>query len=419
MTDAELAMNPFADIHVHPQPEVYPIDVARIETITVRCPVRGRGIVGRDLTPASDPALFGFFAGLVARGGEIELASDAALVPVLVELGFLVFEDDIVEWPAFAVPLEAPAAAAAAEAVAPDARWRVADHVIVQPAFALHPGLTWPADYQEQDGRLRCFAPGPALWVGNPAENLAEIVEAYWLGPEAASYAAQLAPGAAPPPLPPALVRAFADVGALVPAGSPEPARSATTGLARFAHARAAYVSDGCAVVRGLVGDRELSALRRYYAALFAADLVPLAGPHHPARHAAYNDAVGRFVHTRLTAAMSAVAGQPVEPAFSYLLSYAAGAALAPHTDRAQAEFSISLQIDHISEPARPAGPTGWPLWFAFDDGRRFAADLAIGDAVLYHGRSVRHHREALPAGERSTLLVLEYVPRDFHGLRI
>jgi hypothetical protein len=180
--------------------------------------------------------------------------------------------------------------------------------------------------------------------------------------------------------------------------------------------ARAGYAADGCAVVRGLVGARELAALRRYYAALFAAELVPLAGPHHSARFAAYNDPVGRFVHTRLTAAMSAVAGQPVEPAFSYLLSYEAGAALAPHKDRAQAEFSISLQIDHA--PA-PAGPTGWPLWFEFDDGRRFAADLAIGDAVLYHGRSVRHHREALPAGERSTILVLEYVPRDFHGLRI
>lgn len=405
MTEPMLAMNPFADVHVHPQPEAYPIDVARIETITVRCPVRGRGLVVRDLTPAGDPALFGFFAALVARGGEIELDSDAALVPALVDLGFLVLDDEIVAWPAFAVPLETPAAGTAT--AAPDASWRVADGVVVQPAFALHPGLAWPADYTEQDGRLRCFAPGPALWVGDPAA----VVDAYWLAPDAARQLASLEPGAAAPPLSPALARALAEIGALVAPGA-----SPASGLARFEHARAAYAADGCAVVRGAVAARELAALRRYYGALLAADLVPLAGPHHTARHAAYNDPVGRFVHSRLTAAMSAVAGQPVEPAFSYLLSYVEGAALAPHKDRAQAEFSISLQIDHAPEPA---GATGWPLWFEFDDGRRVAADLAIGDAVLYHGRAVRHHREPLPTGQRSTILVLEYVPRDFRGLRI
>ena len=409
MAEPLLAMNPFADIHVHPQPETYPIDVARIETITVRCPVRGRGVVGRDLTPAGDPVLFGFFAGLVARGGEIELDSDAALVPALVALGFLVVDDDIVDWPAFAVPLDAPDDPPGDPAAAADASWRVADGVVVQSAFALHPGLRWPVDYEEQDGRLRCFAPGPALWVGDPAA----LVDAYWLTADEARQIAPLVPGAAAPPLPPGLARSLAEVGALVPAGRPP---LPPPGLARFGRARAAYAADGCAVVRGLVGARELAALRRYYAALFAAELVPLAGPHHTARHAAYNDPVGRFVHTRLTAAMSAVAGQPVEPAFSYLLAYAGGAALAPHKDRAEAEFSISLQIDHAPDTA---GATGWPLWFRFDDGRRVAADLAIGDAVLYHGRAVTHHREVLPAGQRSTVLVLEYVPREFRGLRI
>jgi hypothetical protein len=58
-------------------------------------------------------------------------------------------------------------------------------------------------------------------------------------------------------------------------------------------------------------------------------------------------------------------------------------------------------------------------LGLDIDDGRRVAADLAIGEAVLYHGRAVSHHREPLPAGQRSTILVLEYVPRDFRGLRI
>jgi hypothetical protein len=31
----------------------------------------------------------------------------------------------------------------------------------------------------------------------------------------------------------------------------------------------------------------------------------------------------------------------------------------------------------------------------------------------------VTHHRGPLAAGQRSTVLVLEYVPRDFEGLRV
>jgi hypothetical protein len=117
---------------------------------------------------------------------------------------------------------------------------------------------------------------------------------------------------------------------------------------------------------------------------------------------------------------MSAVTGQPVVPAFSFFFSYLEGAALAPHKDRPQAEFSISLQIDHtFAHMPAPAGETGWPLRFTFDDGRAAAAELRIGDAVLYHGRALTHHRAVLPAGQRSSVLVLEYVPHDFRGLLI
>jgi hypothetical protein len=60
-----------------------------------------------------------------------------------------------------------------------------------------------------------------------------------------------------------------------------------------------------------------------------------------------------------------------------------------------------------------------WPLQFLFDDGRSAAADLRIGDAVLYHGRALTHHRAPLAPGHRSGILVLEYVPHEFRGLLI
>jgi hypothetical protein len=398
-------MNPFVDIHIHPAPEAYPIDLARIEVITVKCPVRGRGLVIRELTAAGDPALFAFFRQLVGRDGELELDSDAPLVDALTGIGFLVADDDVVAWPQLAIPLDDAAGPV------PGASWIVAPTFRFQPAFALHPDVRWPADYDEQDGRLRCFAPGPAFWLGEPTA----LVSPRWVTAEVAARLADFVPGAPPPPLPPALARALAHAGAIVPPGGAahDPAGPA---LAAFARHRPAYEAEGYVVARDLLPAAELAALRRHYAALLAAELVQLGDRQNAARFSAYNDPVGRFVHARLTHAMSAVVGQPVEPAFSFFFSYLPGAALAPHKDRAQAEFSISLQLDHT--PA-PAAATGWPLCFTFDDGRTVAADLGIGDAVLYHGRALTHHRAALPAGQRSSLLVLEYVPLDFRGLRI
>jgi len=403
ITDTPLAMNPFVDIHIHPAPEAFPIDAARIETIAVKCPVRGRGLLVRELTPSGDPALFAFFAALVVRGGELELDSDAPLVSELVRIGFLVADDDIVEWPQLAIPLgEAPASAPA-----PDAGWIVSSTFRFQPAFALHPDLRWPADYQEQDGRLRCFAPGPAFWVGEPAA----FVAPFWVTADVAPSLAALVPGAAPPPLPPPLGRALAQAGALVPAD-----RARASPLARFARYRTGFEADGYVIVPDLLPGGELAALRRYYAELLAARLIPLGDRQNAARFSAYNDPVGRFVHARLARAMAVVAGQAVEPSFSYFFSYLEGAALEPHKDRPQAEFSISLQIDHTPEPA---AETGWPLGFTFDDGGAAAADLRIGDAVLYHGRALSHHRAPLPPGHRSSILVLEYVPHGFRGLLI
>lgn len=406
-----LVMNPLVDIHIHPPPAAYPIDVAQIATITVKCPVRGRGLVVRDLTRASAPALFALFADLVARGGELELSSDAPLIADLVALGFLVREADIIDWPAFAIPLavdEAPPPTSA-----PASTWRVDPSFLYQAARALHPGVRWPADYDEQAGRLRCFADGPTLWIGDA------LPHPRWLAALAAdelAAVAALAPNAIVPAaaLSPRVHRALVALGALHATDAP----AALDPLARFAAYHAAYARDGYAIARDLLPTDEHAALRRYYRALLVRGLLPLGDRQNAARYSAYNDPVGRFVHARLASAMSAVVGQRVIPSFSYFFSYLPGAALEPHRDRPQAEFSITLQIDHVlPDGSAPPGATGWPLCFALDDGRAAQADLRLGDAVLYHGRALTHHRPVLPADQTSSVLVLEYVPHDFTGL--
>jgi len=163
VTILELRMNPYVDVHVHPEPVALPIDPASIEVITVRCPVRGRGLRIHELRRDSDPALFAFFGTMVADEGHADLDSDSDLVPALVDMGFLVTDADVVTHPRYSVPLPADVDAVAG----PD--WVVAPSVRVQPAFAQPPGLPWPVDFEEQEGRLDAFVGGPVLWVGDPA----------------------------------------------------------------------------------------------------------------------------------------------------------------------------------------------------------------------------------------------------------
>jgi hypothetical protein len=83
--------------------------------------------------------------------------------------------------------------------------------------------------------------------------------------------------------------------------------------------------------------------------------------------------------------------------------------------DRPQCEFSISLLIDYDPEPD---GPCGWPLFLEHQSlpGGIAAADLGLGDAVLYRGRQLVHYRDQLPDGHQSSSLFFHYVGEDFVG---
>jgi hypothetical protein len=126
----------------------------------------------------------------------------------------------------------------------------------------------------------------------------------------------------------------------------------------------------------------------------------------------AHNEPVARFFHRQLASAVSALAGQALQPSYVYFASYLGGAELERHTDREQCEVSLSLSIDYAPEPA---DATSWPLLVDTADGT-VTLRQALGDAVLYRGCELPHYRRRLANGHASTSFFLHYVPLSFRG---
>jgi hypothetical protein len=121
---------------------------------------------------------------------------------------------------------------------------------------------------------------------------------------------------------------------------------------------------------------------------------------------------VARFFHHQLTAAVAAIAGEPVKPSYVYLAAYQPGAILEKHTDRAQCEFSVTLCVDYSPEPRNA---TSWPIHLHKKSGT-VAVFQAIGDALLYRGCQLPHSRDPLPEGHTSTSIFFHYVRENFTG---
>lgn len=406
----ELVLNPISDV-------IAPMGDDPAGTITVHAPVKGRGLLIHAITAASDPALFEALRAIVRSAGEAELAADPATLEGLHRVGLLLRPEEVCEWPRCRVALDPPesllahaARLARSEASSPGdgAGLVVAPSWLFQRAFELRAGIEWPREFS-QEGRLDCFAGGPAFWVDHPA---AGVPTPFWLDEEDAERVSALVPGEAPPELPPRLARGLVAAGALVERGRPE--REAEERRARIGALREAVGKEGAAVLPGLLHPHEIAALRAYLRALFAEGLLSWGDDPVENRYVAHNEPVSRILHARLLPLMEAVVARPLRPSYSFVSCYQGGARLLRHVDRPQSIYSISMQVDYQPDPA---GPTGWRLGFVTTSGREELANMALGDAAVYRGVDIPHFREgALPEGHSSSQLIFEYVPRDFGG---
>ncbi|HUP94271.1 MAG TPA: hypothetical protein VM164_05140 [Burkholderiales bacterium] len=284
--------------------------------------------------------------------------------------------------------------------------------LIVNSSFRYQPEHCFPDEIVRRalpvDGFLRDY---PIAWVADPGTG---IWAPFWARQQCAEALQRLTAGKpAPADLPPALRRTFALANILV---APD---YETTRLAHWDEicesARAEHDLKGHVVIQDLIHPLQRNAMQRYYRALVADGRLPLGDSQVAERFGLHSEVLANFLHPQLTDLISRVAGDEVKPSYVYFASYRPGADLPPHRDREQCEFSVSLLVDYSPDPD---GSCGWPLFMHHPAAPDIvhAADLGIGDALIYRGRELVHYREPLPAGHQSTSLFLHYVRKDFTG---
>jgi hypothetical protein len=244
-------------------------------------------------------------------------------------------------------------------------------------------------------------------WVRNSATG---ALQPFWLDPQMQSTLATVRDGEPVTSLAEYYKRSLAMAGVLVSRDYETIERK--NQIAMLFRCADQVRKQGYAPIAGLIHPFHISALRRYYRNLVRTGKLLLGDTQSSRRYHAHNESVARFFHFQLTAAVSAIVGQPVKPSYVYFASYQGGAFLEKHTDRSQCEFSITLCLDYSPEPRRQ---TPWPIQLHTPNGITTVYQ-SIGDALVYRGCQLPHSRDVLPMGHTSTSIFFHYVPESFSG---
>ena len=284
--------------------------------------------------------------------------------------------------------------------------------LVVNPSFHYQDADDPPEEIAQRALPLGGFLRGhPVAWVKDPGVGL---WMPFWARGEWADVLRSLEPGGpAPSFLRPAMRNTLAAANVFVPDDYGQSRQAQWVKICEIAQSQ--FRTQGYAVVRDLVHPFQLGAMRRYYRELVAGGGLPLGDFQVAQRYQLGNEVLASFFHPQLATLVSRIAAEPVKPSYVYLASYRPGADLQRHVDREQCEFSISLLVDYMPDPD---GPCGWPLFMENPAAPEMvhAADLGIGDALIYRGRELIHYRQPLPEGHQSTSFFLHYVREDFAG---
>ncbi|MGV3526349.1 MAG: hypothetical protein ACO1RX_19170 [Candidatus Sericytochromatia bacterium] len=163
-------------------------------------------------------------------------------------------------------------------------------------------------------------------------------------------------------------------------------------------------------ILQALLPPLQVSALRSHIQSLTAQGFFMLGDAQVPQRGMIHNEPVLRFWQFQVAHLLQALIPGGVKASYAYLATYAPGATLHPHTDRAQCTWNLSLLLDSAPEQARA---NAWPLYLQTGT-QTTRVQLGLGDAVLYPGARMPHWRETLPADQYVSLGLLHFVAPDF-----
>jgi hypothetical protein len=167
-------------------------------------------------------------------------------------------------------------------------------------------------------------------------------------------------------------------------------------------------------VLDRVISPLQIAAARRYYREAIGEGFLVPGDKDWPNRPFSSRDPIGNFFHAQMNDLISEIAGVSLKPSFSFFASYRTGAELPSHKDRDQCEYAISILLDFAPEPA---DLSPWPIFVQPPDAPAATPiSLGIGDAVLYFGREVRHHREVLAHAEYCSCWFFFYVDQNFDG---
>jgi len=251
-------------------------------------------------------------------------------------------------------------------------------------------------------------SPDEMVWILDPGRN---ALQPFWLPEQVRCWLADLQPGASVSPhLPPQLAKLLYFAGIL----TTEKDCQRRSDELKHSVARAAdfFGKNRHVNLKNLLHPLHIAAWRRYIRDLTAAGKLEKGKGGYKNCHIVHNEPTTRFFHHKLTSLVSEVVGEPVQPSFSFICSYHAGARLSKHTDREQCEFTISLCADFIPEPDTT---TSWPLHIETRHGQ-VTIEQALGDGILFCGRDLVHYRDHLAEGCTSSSILFHFVRRNFDG---
>ena len=178
---------------------------------------------------------------------------------------------------------------------------------------------------------------------------------------------------------------------------------------------RQRFFREGFVELPDLLPMAHVLALGKYFGELAAEGYLERDDGGSTRRFIAHNHPVARFWHLQLNARVSRLIGSPTKPSYSFVSVYEAGGDLSWHIDRAPCAYTITLLVDYAPLTEDQRSP--WALNIRARDGSVYQVQQRLGEALIFQGRELKHGRERLPDGHRSTSILFHFVDQDYDGV--